>query len=948
MKGMHSMKRILIIGLVSFLAIEAKAQETRDFPASRDTWFSNVGREADGNLGGSGKLKLKSIQEMSLIDFDLSKLKGRIVRSAKLRVRSTGQPFLQRVTVSSIGAEWVEGTSSDYSPQAGSSTHNHRLHPDVPWSFPGSDLCSVILGQGGTTWCMAEATTPDASGFQEVEIDPSIVALRVTDISQGFLLFDDTGTTWKRDGETFTSQHFPNRYVHSRDSNRSSTPILRVELGGEDHQPPLSPTGLESQAKDLPAGEALVSWLTPADQGSAGTVGFRVQIDGHDLPRYLIPLAGKPGSRVRMHLRDLKTSKTSINIKIHAIDGAGNHGKPLDAKIELSGYRVRSLPGIIIPPANPNGQLPRIRSAEVAIIDELDKVQPQTGEMIPSHPDVYLLSNHLWNASEKRIDLYAARNEFVGFQVLIRQNDDPVQCSIDFGKSEKSKIGAKIGKYVHVLGKKGLLPDPIVELAKAPSESIVGAKSQSHHIELFVSHEAQHGDHEGVLRLESHGQSLSLGVVLHVWDFTLPDTLSFLPEMNCYGLPANERDFYRLAHEHRTVLNRLPYSQRGDITDGCAPNWDGKRLDWAQWDRRFGSLLDGSAFADLPRKGVPIEVFYLPLHENWPAPIEKHYNGTYWADRAFTREYREEFIEVARQFAEHFQSKKWNQTIFQGFLNNKVDFKAKGWSRGSAPWLLDEPANFQDFWALRYFGSAFHEGFRQAKGDVKLSFRADISRPQWQRDSLDGLLDYNVVGSAMRKYHRLVMDRKADEHQLVLEYGSANAIEDSNVQPVAWSIDTWSLGCDGVIPWQTIGRIESWKNADPLSLFYPAQKSGPPSPSIRLKAFRRGQQATEYLTLYSQATGEPRWAVGEEVRKTLNLVGERKGTGLASGEDAGRIEYSRLLPSADWELRKRIGEFLSQRHLPARRQIIDLRTPSRTADQMGRGSEARSAMPLSQ
>ena len=38
-------------------------------------------------------------------------------------------------------------------------------------------------------------------------------------------------------------------------------------------------------------------------------------------------------------------------------------------------------------------------------------------------------------------------------------------------------------------------------------------------------------------------------------------------------------------------------------------------------------------------------------------------------------------------------------------------------------------------------------------------FRADISRPQWRRDVLDGLLDYHVVGSAMREYPRLVFDR---------------------------------------------------------------------------------------------------------------------------------------------------------------------------------------------
>ena len=136
--------------------------------------------------------------------------------------------------------------------------------------------------------------------------------------------------------------------------------------------------------------------------------------------------------------------------------------------------------------------------------------------------------------------------------------------------------------------------------------------------------------------------------------------------------------------------------------------------DWSAWDRRFGQLLDGSAFADLPRKGVPIECFYLPLHENWPTPIEPNYNGDYWADHAFRPEYRAAFVEASRQFAEHFNKAGWDQTLFHGFFNGKLDFKRNGWSRGSSPWLLDEPANFQDFWALRYFGAAFHEGVKRA------------------------------------------------------------------------------------------------------------------------------------------------------------------------------------------------------------------------------------------
>ena len=137
-------------------------------------------------------------------------------------------------------------------------------------------------------------------------------------------------------------------------------------------------------------------------------------------------------------------------------------------------------------------------------------------------------------------------------------------------------------------------------------------------------------------------------------------------------------------------------------------------LDWTAWDRRFGPLLDGSAFADSPRKSIPIECFYLPLHENWPTPMDGDYNGDFWADHAFPESYRRAFIAATRQIAAHLQAKRFGDTLFQGFLNNKVDFKTRGWSRGSSPWLLDEPANFQDYWALHYFARSFHEGINQA------------------------------------------------------------------------------------------------------------------------------------------------------------------------------------------------------------------------------------------
>ena len=208
------------------------------------------------------------------------------------------------------------------------------------------------------------------------------IAARVAGISHGFLAFDDTGSEWTRNGETFTFRLFPNRFVYSRDQNRASAPYFTIELGPEDRRPPAAPTGLrlEPGTALLPAGEALVSWITPRDAGPAGTLGFFVTLDGTPLPRELIPLAGVAGARVEMHLRDLKlAARPEHKLSVRAVDAAGNRGPEATAAIRLSNRVPAHLPQL--KPgrrARPlaAAALPRLAGADVAILDELDKVHP--------------------------------------------------------------------------------------------------------------------------------------------------------------------------------------------------------------------------------------------------------------------------------------------------------------------------------------------------------------------------------------------------------------------------------------------------------------------------------------------------------------------------------------------------------------------------------------------
>ena len=330
-------------------------------PVTRDTRVSSVPSEAEGNGGGASRLKLKSYQEMALVDLDPAPLKGRVITAAALHVRSDSADPLRRVTVGSIAADWTEGAANAYEPQPGGSSFAWSKNPDVSWAWPGSDLTAVTLGQGGTRWHSADASPPDAEGWQVVPVDPRVVAARVADLSGGFLVFDDTGTEWTREGERFTLHPFPNRTVHSRDSQPRYAPYFSVWLGVRDTQPPGVPEGLTSDAAGLRPGEAIVLWTTPADRGPAGTVGFRVEAAGSAAPRWLVPAAGVPGERVEMHLADMGLAPgAEVEVAVSAVDGAGNVGPAATARVRTAAPAALEIPGT---PPGPFGARRRVAAA---------------------------------------------------------------------------------------------------------------------------------------------------------------------------------------------------------------------------------------------------------------------------------------------------------------------------------------------------------------------------------------------------------------------------------------------------------------------------------------------------------------------------------------------------------------------------------------------------------
>lgn len=974
---------ILMLWAGAALRVEAK---TLRFQAVRDLYVSSASGEEEGNNGASPRLKVKGYQEFSLLDFDVAELRGLRIKEAKIAVKLASEERLRQVTVGSIVVPWNEGDGTSYAKIPGASSFRWRETPNVPWAYSTnsdvySDITSVTFGEGGSFWASGEASEP-IDGWQTIPVDPRVVAARAAGISTGFVFFDDVGTELARrgaDGEEVEIRLFPNRFFYSRDQNSASTPYLEVVVDeevketGKKRKGPAPPAELVARTDGLPFGEAEIIWSYPETTGCR-IIAFQARIDGKEVPQSLIPAPKINGYSTaseryiaRLNNLGLKPGK-SKKLELVAVDELGERSAPAILRFDVSDDKPSDWSDLVAvgkrgatkrnkggTTTELNATLPVLAGTKVAVLNEFDKTT-ESGELIPRRPESYATSNAIWNARERQINLAAARGEFIGFQLAFKGDARKIRAEIHWSKTvnnektsvsvkkktsnegassaekSKEKIGtaprATFYRLAQVETSRGKIGDPAIPFET--SEMNVSAGNDAVYCEIYVPQNAAAGQRRGTLRLTSGGETLDLKIVLTVWNFNIPNELSFLPEMNCYSLPANELEYYRMAQLHRTYINRVPYSHRGTVGDGLAPKYDAatRAFDWTEWDRRFGALFDGSAFADSPRGATPIEAFYLPFFENFPANIFEEYDETVRpVEAAFSENYKTSLRNALADAAEHFVQSGWSDSRFLFYLNNKMDYKRNGWSRASSPWLLDEPASFQDFTALRFFASQLRLALEEADFATKsngtrkknassetrpILFRADISRPQWSRDSLDGLLDVNVVGGdVFRRYNRRVMERRDRFNELVYAYGTTAAPELNGWQPVAWALDAWTLGADGIVPWQTIGNDESWKKGDELSLFYPAteESGGKVVASIRLKAYRRGQQDVEYLTALCNATGRPRWDVAQALRRRFPL--EARST-FRYSEDAGTQDYPNFSPD-EWErLRREIGAFLSE------------------------------------
>jgi len=927
--------RTLLALLATLLAITCCAwAETVRLKATADVWLSDAtDEERDSSSGQAERFKIKSIQEMAAIRFDAGPAAGRKVLSGKLLLHPAGEHMLRYIRVSTVNGNWTEGAGkTDYGPGNGATFNHADFASKRPWAWEGSQFCDVIVGSGNTLTCWAEAAkTPE--GWLSVKVDPALIYALTAGDTDGLAVMDG-GTT-----------ALFNNFVHSVQSGQFA-PYLEVELGEKLTKAPAKPRVKATPApKQAHLGTGAVELAIEPDPEA---ICWRIQVNGKPVERWQVSHPAASGV-TRFVLEELPPA-AACRIQVTAVAAGGKASEPaevavtsspsLDQRLKLAAFRQPA--GGAAPPSEPG----KIRVWALPPLVKIDPVRSGTMFDDLGAGGDPTRANAVWDG--KQIRLHGCRGEYVSFQLCLENLGNGPLAGVKIvpgvltGQAGTKIGGGEIELYSNWYARNRdnkWQPAYCVPLAHGkalqipdPQRNLPGQRNQTVVVDVYVPKDAKAGAASGTITVSADGaKDIVLPVELTVYDFVLPDRLSFWPELNAYNIPRDTHDYYRLAHQHRCVMNCwvIRPQVRGSGKD--------IQVDWTSYDRLAGPLLSGEAFKNNRRAGVPVECMYLPFEDSWPTPLSKqnyNYQG-HWPGRGesndhitkhfmtapyigdgLSQSYKDAFGAVQKQFVEHFKAKGYNRTEMQCFYGGKnthrTQYGVNMW------WTTDEPYHWDDWLALQFFDRLWTENRKElGVGADRWAARADISRPQWQGKVLDGIVDTVYFGTGA--FNSPSMCRRCrmlerDTGLKVMTYGGANLDNASNTQSVVWCLNAWINRANGVLPWQTLARDEAALDTNDRAtsgnaLLVPAGRLGlPVVGDMRLKALREGQQICEYMAILAERADLTR-----EQIKAMVLGAIRIEAGTAAGAGADNADALRFGTLKAWqiaELRRTLAELI--------------------------------------
>jgi len=295
----------------------------------------------------------------------------------------------------------------------------------------------------------------------------------------------------------------------------------------------------------------------------------------------------------------------------------------------------------------------------------LEKVQPQAS--LPSSP-------------LKKVDLFAGRNEFEPFQIVLRtEAKDLSGVDIEFSDL-RTEEGAEISKknvtvYLEqfmnlhressIEGAAGLWPDPLIpridryenEKRNAFPLTLRRGHSQPIWVEIFVPPTTPPGKYSGSASISLLGsEQFSVPVNLTVWNFVLPSTATLKSSFGLSGISAlkqhrgrytDDTDLYSITrlYAKAALVHRLSIHVGSMVSPAISYDSGKLQLDWRLYDAEIGPFLDGSAIA----KGEPLYgAKATSVDLRTPGDVEtegrqamylaewiKHFQKRGWLDRLF-------------------------------------------------------------------------------------------------------------------------------------------------------------------------------------------------------------------------------------------------------------------------------------------------------------------------
>jgi hypothetical protein len=282
---------------------------------------------------------------------------------------------------------------------------------------------------------------------------------------------------------------------------------------------------------------------------------------------------------------------------------------------------------------------------------------------------------------EKSAELYAARNEFEPFQMVLRPDTkDASGVDVQFTDLRiengtevisKENISVYLERYLYLSqpssrkGEAGYWPDPLIprvdryakEARNAFPFDVPRGQNQPLWVEVFVPLAARPGKYRGSARVSLGGtEQFIVPIHLTVWAFTLPSTSSLKSSFGLNGINVLKQYLGRYTNDDDLFAETRTYAKAALLHrisihggSGAPPKYHSAdshmQIDWNTYDAEVGPFLEGTALS----KGEPLygakatsvelrtpAAFATPAQQAlyWQEWL-KHFERKGWLDRLF-------------------------------------------------------------------------------------------------------------------------------------------------------------------------------------------------------------------------------------------------------------------------------------------------------------------------